>query len=357
MVLENKTQLKAKIEELQNKIASLDTEQNALKILANSGYGSIGNQYFRYFQLENAEAITLTGQFVIRYIETELNSFLSRLFGLEKDRVIISDTDSVVVELSDLFTDNSIPDSDKIDVLDSFAKQTLQPQIEKIISRIVFMLNAFPGLLSMKREILADKTIVLAKKRYIMNVFDKEGVRFKEAKKKIMGIEAVRSSTPPLCKDMIKQTLDLFFTSDNEHLLDFIETCRKRFISETDLTKISFPRGIQNLTEYEGKTKSIPIHVASALTFNKFIVENKLTKKYETIKSGEKIKFCYLSIPNPFHSHVIGWNTSTVPKELNLEVFIDKARHFQIGYLNPIETIISTIGWKTELSEDLNDLF
>jgi len=353
----SRSELKERITFLHNKIASLDTEQNALKILANSGYGSIGNQYFRYFQLENAEAITLTGQFVIRYIENELNGFLNKLIGLEKDRVIILDTDSVVLELSDLFIDSDIPVEDRIDILDNFAKQTVQPHIEKTIKRIETILNSFPKLLSMKREIIANKTIVLAKKRYIMNVFDKEGVRFKEAKKKIMGIEAVRSSTPPLCKDMIKNTLDVFFTSDNEHILNFIEECRRRFFAEEDLAKISFPRGLQSLSDYENKTQSIPIHVSAAFAFNKFIKEQNLTKKYEIIKSGEKIKFCYLTIPNPFHSHVIGWTTTWCPKELELEKFIDKNKHFQVGYLNGIESIITAIGWQTELSSDLNDMF
>lgn len=352
------SELKSQIDYIKNRITALDTEQSALKILANSGYGSIGNPYFRYFQLENAEAITLTGQFVIRYIDTELNKFLTTIFGTQRDRVIISDTDSVVVELSDVFKDDTdLEVSTKIDILNTFAETQVQPKIQKIIKNIEFLLNAIPGLLSMKREIIANKTIAIAKKRYIMNVFDKEGVRFKEPKKKIMGIEAVKSSTPSLCKSLIKKTLDMFFTSDNEHLLSYVDSCCTEVFTETDLSAIAFPRGVQNLEEYKNSSKSVPIHVSASLAFNRFIEENKLTYKYELIKSGEKIKFCYLKQPNPFHCHVMGWNTSSVPKELELEDYIDRQRQFQIGYLNPIESIIEAIGWQKELNTDLNDLF
>lgn len=350
-----------KIESLKNELAALDAEQQALKILANAGYGSIGNSYFRYFRVENAEAITKTGQFVIRFIEIELNRVLDKFFESTKDRVIISDTDSVVLELSDLFTKSTISMSrdERIDILDLFAKQTLQPIIGRIINTIVTTLNAFPDVLSMKREIIADKTIVQSKKHYIMNVFDNKGVRYKTAKKKIIGMEAVRSSTPSWCKDRIKQALDIMFVSNNKECLQFIDQCQTDYWQELNLSIISFPRGLPDLELYTEQQKSLPIHVAAALAFNRFIRDTGLTKKYTPIRSGEKIKFCYLLNPNPFKSHVIGWNTTAAPKELNLEMYIDRQHNFYVGFLKPIQTLMEIVGWSTSRCESvsMNDLF
>ena len=349
--------IKQQIEFLENKIKSLDIEQNALKILANSGYGAMGNQHFRYFKLENAEAITTTGQFVIRYIDREVNKFLQEIFKSKRDRVIISDTDSVVVELSDLFYQNSPPIEERIEILNKFAETVIQPKIGKIIKNIVFLFNAFPNLLAMKREILADKTIVIAKKKYIMNVYDKEGVRFTSPKKKIMGLEAIKSSTPAICKQLIRDTLDVFFTSDNSTLLHYVENCKQKIILEATIDDIAFPRGLQVFDVYQQAKKAIPIHVKAAITFNNYISKQQLTKKYELLKEGDKIKFCYLKLPNPFHSHVIAWNTNVVPKELELDRFIDKEHQYYIGYLNPIESIIEAIGWTTKVRGEVSDLF
>lgn len=356
---------------LESQISELSVTQHALKILANSGYGAIGNPYFRYFEIANAEAITLTGQYIIQFIEKYINNYLSIITKEEKDRIILLDTDSIGCTLEDIFNllseeeNNQLKEIQaRIDFLDFFAEQKLHPKIQEAITLIESQLNAFPGYLSMKRENIADAIIVTGKKHYIMNVFDKEGVRYQIPKKKIMGIESVKSSTPSLCRTLIKETIDYFFTHDNEYLINIIQTCKEKLFKETDLSLITFPRGVQNIKKYTyigpGKelyTKGTPIHVRGALQYNKFIIENNLKNKYNLIQEGEKVKFAYLKLPNPLNENVIAWNTTEVPKELNLEKYLDYDQHFQIGYLNPIQKILDAIGWVAYKIENSNDWF
>ena len=356
---------------LENRIAELDTQQYALKIAANSGFGALGNQYFRYFNINNAEAITQTGQYIIRTIEKYINQYLSKYIGNEKDRIALADTDSIVCILEDVFNSFSNDEqkmfSDiqkRIDFIDFFANEKIQPKINQIISAIENQLNGFPGFISMVRENISNAIIVTGKKHYIMNVYDAKGFRYTEPKKKIMGIESVKTSTPKLCRNLINDTIDFFFTKDNEFLIKHIQKIKDIIFKEKDLSLISFPRGVQNLKKYsledqgkEGYASGTPIHVRGSLRYNKWIKQNNLQNKYNYIQEGEKIKFAYLKLPNVFNEHVIAWNTSTIPKELQLEKFIDKEQHFQIGYMNVIEKLLEAVGWVDKTQNNIDDWF
>lgn len=356
---------------LENKIAELNIIQHAAKILANSGYGSIGSPYFRYFNILNAEAVTLTGQYIIQLIERSINQYLSNLIGTDKDRIALSDTDSIACVLEDVFTlftpeqNKQFNDiQERINFLDQFAQTKIQPKINQVIQSIETQLNGFSGNLSMVRENISDKVIVTGKKHYIMNVYDSKGFRYQKPKKKIMGIESVKTSTPKLCRNLINETIDYFFTADNAKLIKDVDEVRTKIYKETDLSLISFPRGVQNLEKYslesegkEGYASGTPIHVRGSLRFNKWIKENKLQNKYNFIQEGEKIKFAYLKMPNTFNEHVIAWNTSTVPKEFNLEKYIDYEQHFQIGYMNTIQKILDAVGWFAKIQNNVDDWF
>ena len=213
----------------------------------------------------------------------------------------------------------------------------------------------------MKREIIADKIIITGKKHYIMNVYDSEGVRYNTPVKKIMGIESVKSSTPVLYRSMIKDTIDYFFTHDNEYLLRVIADCKNKSDTEKDISSICFPRSVNGLTKYHDENalckKGTPLQVRGALVFNKWIKDNKLQYKYTPIQDGDKIKFAYMKLPNPLHENVISWSSNTPPDEIQLEKYIDLEQHFQIGYLNPIQKIVEAISWVLTKIESCDDWF
>ena len=155
----------------------------ARKIQLNSAYGAIGNQYFRYYNLANAEAITLSGQVSIRWIERKVNSYLNKLLKTEDhDYVIASDTDSIYICLDLLvrhvFDVQSVSAERVVDFLDAAAKDRIEPFIDRSYKELADYVGAYEQKMFMKRENIANKGIWTAKKRYILNVWDSEGVRY-----------------------------------------------------------------------------------------------------------------------------------------------------------------------------------
>jgi len=207
----------------------------------------------------------------------------------------------------------------------------------------------------MKREVIADRGIWTAKKRYILNVHDSEGVRYAKPKLKIMGIEAVKSSTPAVCRQAIIDALNIIMTKPEKELHTFIADFRQKFF-KLPFEEVSFPRSVQNLTKYAKETKSVPIHVRGALLFNNNVARLKLQKKYELIKDGEKIRFSYLKMPNPLRDNVVS-AISSLPSEFNIDQYIDYDTQFDKAFLEPLRAILHVINWHEEQQSTLEDFF
>ena len=211
----------------------------------------------------------------------------------------------------------------------------------------------------MKRENIAERGIWTAKKRYILNVWNSEGVQYNEPKLKMMGIEAVKSSTPAPCRTMIKDALKLMMNGTEDEVIDFIAASRKKF-RNLPPEEIAFPRSVSDVTKYKSAsmiyTKGTPIHVRGALLFNHYIKENKLTNKYSLISNGEKIKFCYLKKPNKIHENVISF-IQDFPKELGIDKYIDHDLQFNKSFLEPLRIILDSIGWQVERTANLESFF
>jgi DNA polymerase elongation subunit (family B) len=355
---------KAPTKELEKEIARCNNIQMARKIQLNSAYGAIGNQYFRYYKLANAEAITLSGQVSIRWIEDKMNSYLNTLLKTEDvDYVIASDTDSIYLNLGPLvnkfFSSKSGDKAAIISILDKICQEKLEPFIESSYKELANYVSAYEQKMSMKRENIADRGIWTAKKRYILNVWDSEGVRYAEPKLKIMGIEAIKSSTPSPCRKMIKDALKLMMTGTEDDVINFIEFCRSKF-KKLSPEEISFPRSVSDVVKYKSSssiyTKSTPIHVRGALLFNYYIKKENLTNKYSLIQNGEKIKFCYLKKPNTIHENVISF-IQDFPKELNLDKYVDYDLQFEKSFIDPLRTILDCIGWSIEKKANLDAFF
>ena len=366
-----KKMLKAKQEfenkpskDLEKEIARCNNIQMARKIQLNSAYGAIGNQYFRYYKLANAEAITLSGQVSIRWIENKMNGYLNKLLSTESiDYVIASDTDSIYLNMGplvDKFFANKMEDKTAIvSILNSICEDKLEPFIDKSYQELADYVSAYDQKMQMKRENIAERGIWTAKKRYILNVWDSEGVRYEEPKLKMMGIEAVKSSTPAPCRKMIKDGLKLMMNGTEEDVIDFIDNCRSEF-KKLPPEQISFPRSVSDVRKYSDKTtiytKGTPIHVRGALLYNHQLNEKKLTNKYSLIQNGEKIKFCYLKEPNPMHENVISF-IQDFPKELELDKYIDYNLQFEKSFVEPLKTILNAIGWNVEKTVNLELFF
>ena len=363
MIEAKKKYEKAKTKDLEKEIARCNNIQMAKKISLNSAYGAIGNQYFRYYKLANAEAITLSGRVAIRWIENKMNSYLNKLLKTEDiDYVIASDTDSIYLNMGPLvetvYKGREKTTESIVSFLDKVAQVELEKYIEGCYQELADYVNAYAQKMQMKRENIADRGIWTAKKRYILNVWNSEGVAYSEPKLKIMGIEAVKSSTPAPCRTMIKDALKLMMNGTEEDVINFIDKSREEF-RKLPPEQISFPRSASDVNKYKSSAtiyaKGTPIHVRGALLFNHYIKQKNLTNKYSLIQNGEKVKFIYLKKPNTIHENIISF-IQEFPKELNLDKYIDYDLQFEKAFLEPLKIILDAIGWNVEKTVNL-DLF
>jgi len=358
-VLEDKNQ----VEYLEKQVARYNNLQLAKKVTLNSAYGALGNQYFRFFDIRIAEGITTAGQLSIRWIEQKINKYMNLLLKSgNEDYVIASDTDSIYLNMGPLIEKlyNDTSDTKKvIKFMNKVCEEKIQPHIDASYQELADYVNAHSQRMEMKRESLADKAIWVAKKNYILNVYDSEGVAYAKPKLKMMGISAIRSSTPSACRVKIKEAIDIIINKSQDDLHVFIEKFRKEF-KTLPIEDIAFPRSVNGLKEYSDENniylKGTPIHVKGALVYNHLLKKMNLTKRYQLIKEGEKIKFIYLKQPNPYNNNTLAF-LSGLPKQLEAEQYIDYDLQFEKSFLEPLDIILSTINWHTEKIDTLDCFF
>ena len=364
MIKAKKAYEKTPSKSLEKEIARCNNIQMAKKISLNSAYGAIGNQYFRYYKLENAEAITLSGQVSIRWIENKMNQKINHILKTKDvDYVIASDTDSIYLNLGPLveviYKEREKNVASIVSFLDKICEMEFELYIESSYKALASYVNAYDQKMFMKRENIADRGIWTAKKRYILNVWDSEGVRYSEPKLKIMGIEAVKSSTPAPCRKAIKDALAVMMSGTEDEMIDFIDQFRKTFISLPP-EEISFPRTVSDVVKYKGRNaiyeKGTPIHARGSLLFNHHVKRLGLEGKYSLIGNGEKVKFCYLRSPNPIHENVMSF-IQDFPREIGLEKYIDYDLQFEKSFLDPLKIILDVIQWNVERTSSLESFF
>jgi len=351
---------------LEKDITKYHNFQLVRKIQLNSAYGAIGNQYFRYYSTDMAEAVTHSGQLSIRWIANKLNKFLNKTIGTEDyDYVVGSDTDSVYLRLGKL-VETVCGEKSKAEIvnfLDKASEEIIEPFIDKQYQQLAELMSAYSNKMQMGREVIAERGIWTAKKRYALNVWDTEGVRYETPKLKIMGIEPIRSSTPAVVREKLKEAIRLILTTDEKMIQEFVAEFEKEFF-EYEPEEIAFPRSVSNLEKYKSSsdiyTLRTPIAVKGSLIYNYFIENNNLSNKYEKIQHGDKIKFIYLKEPNPIcgarGDKVISFPTK-IPRELDLHRFVDYNKQFTKSFLDPLETILNVVGWKSKVEVTLEELF
>tara|TARA_X000001388_G_scaffold74734_1_gene68230 strand:- start:277 stop:2754 length:2478 start_codon:yes stop_codon:yes gene_type:complete len=347
MIEAKKEYEKTKNPKLLKLISRYDNIQMARKISLNSAYGAIGNQYFRYYSLPMAEAITTAGQLSIRWIEKKMNKFMNDLMQTENiEYVVYADTDSIYVTFDSLV--EKFKPKTVVNFLDAIAREKIEPFINKSYQELADYTNAYGQKMYMKREVIADKGIWTAKKRYILNCWDIEGVRYEEPKLKIMGIEAVKSSTPEPCRDKIKEALKIIMSGDEKEINNFIQDFRNIFMNLPP-EDIAYPRSVNGLNKWSDPNslfaKGAPIHCKGAILYNHLVKKNKLSGRYPFIQNGEKIKFLHLKLPNIFQSSSISFITE-LPKELTFN--IDYDMQFEKSFVEPLNFILEKINWNVD---------
>ena len=346
----------------QNEISRCHNIQMAKKIALNSAYGAIGNQYFRYFDVKQAEAITLGGQLSIRWVERDVNRFMNKILQTNNiNYVVASDTDSIYLRLDKLVEkvckNKSV--NQIVDFIDKAAEEKIQKVIDDSFQNLANYVNAYQQKMIMKREAIANKGIWVAKKRYMMNVFDEEGIRFDVPKLKIMGVEAVKSSTPEVCRGKIKEGIRVIMNESEDALIKFVSDFKEVFKTLTP-EEVAFPRSCNNLDKYINSSqiynKGTPIHVKGSLIYNYNIHKHKLERKYPLIKNGDKIKFLMLKQPNTVKDTVISFATK-IPHEFELHKYVDYDMQFEKTFTDPLKFILDSIGWKLEREASLEAFF
>lgn len=352
---------KQEVYRIERDIATYENQQTSIKLLLNSLYGALGNKYFRYFTMEIAEGITLSGQMIIRWAEKAVNEYLNKALKNEKykDYVIAIDTDSVYVALEQVVKTTGLTDKEKItNFLDKLCGEALESVLDKSFAKLSDSMNVHKRRITMKREAIADRAIWTAKKRYILNVRDNEGVRYAKPKLKIMGIEAIKSSTPGTCREAFEELFKVLINGTEDETQAFIRNYRAKFETLQAHEK-AFPRGVSSVKEYQDKDtiykKGTPINSRAAILYN-YMLNKQGLKTYTPIRGGDKIKYIHLYPNNPLKENVIGF-VDILPPEFKLDKFIDNDTQFDKAFLEPAKSILDAIGWKAEPVATLEDFF
>jgi DNA polymerase elongation subunit (family B) len=362
MIAAQKQYEETKDKKYQKEISKFNNFQMARKIQLNSLFGAWGNEYFRFYDDRIAEGITITGQYIIQRVGIALNEYLNKICGTEKfDYAFYSDTDSCYITLDPLVRKfyAGQPKDKIIEILDKICEDKIVKVINKACDGIGDYTNAFQRKIIFKREAISDRGIWVAKKRYALNVYDNEGVRYKDPKLKVMGLEIVKSSTPEPVRESLREAVRLALTSTEGELHKFIDDTESKF-KTLKPHEIAFPRGVKGLAKYSDNANiyksATPMHVRGSLLYNFHVKKKNLEKKFELIQEGEKIKFLYLVEPNPISENCIAF-IGQLPDELGLTKFVDYNTMFEKSFIEPLNAIIEGMGWSAKPQASLASLF
>lgn len=344
--LSNEELLKLR-ESLEFDVSGLDSIQQAYKIGINSLYGALGSDGFRHYNQWQCSAITYNGQATTKSAENYFNNSLSSLTGIDRDYVIAADTDSNYVDFSLVIKKLGFTDINNIvDALSNFAKDRVQPGLKAAFKALGDKLNCDEEKIVMKRESIGP-AIFIQKKRYLMRVYDKEGVRYDTPKLKVMGLEAIKTNTPLYCRKRMKELFTTLFDMTQQEVQAYVKQTKAEFMALPPY-EIASPTSVNNLAKYVVvNQKGATMHANGAVLYNELLKQHKLTDKYPLIRSGDKIRYIRLEDPNPHRSSAISF-LDVLPPELKLDNYLDKSAQFNKHFMDPVDRVLKPIGWSAK---------
>ena len=352
------------IKRLKREVNQLHNSQMSIKIAMNSLYGATANKYFLYYISEMAEAITTSGQLAIRYAQKSVNNYMNKVLGTkDKDYIIYIDTDSIYVNFGDLiqevFGTKDIDKKQGEEFLDKICSTKIEQVIENGYLELQRQMGAYRNAMVMKREKITDRAIFVAKKRYILNVLNSEGVHYEKPKISVTGLESVRSSTPEVCREKMRSVFSVIMNGTESDVQIYIKDFRDEFKS-LPVEAIAKTSGTDDIEKYKHPVtlfrKGCPIHVRGSIVYNHHLAQNKLSKRYPSIQSGDKVKLVYMKVPNPIQQNVISF-PGVLPEEMELTKYIDYDTQFSKVFLTPIQGILDSLGWSSEKVDTIEDFF
>lgn len=342
-------------------------QQMVRKIQINSLYGALGNNYFRYYDIRNAEAVTSFGQLAIKWVARDINAYLNRSCNTTGvDYVVYGDTDSVYINFNPLMKKlgkDGVKGENRVEILDRIGKVVEKQVINPSYDYLTEYMNNKEKQMFMDREAIALTGFFLnKKKRYALSVNDMENVRYPvdSPKLKIMGIETQRSSTPPLAQSALKESIRRILTEDESSLQTLVSDTHDQWMG-CDYHDISYISSANNIAKYSDEKWNpkfkCPGHLKGVLS------HNKLSEQYgfQRIDEGEKVALIKLKEPNRFGIPLIAYPSGgDIPRELDeseMEKSIDRELLYQEKFLSPLKSICSCIDWDYEAKFDLADFF
>ena len=295
------------------------------KIMLNSLYGVLGLPSFRFYDVDNAEAVTLTGQTVIKTTEMIANQYYSKTIGEEKDYNIYVDTDSVFYEAAPLVKARNpnidvTSDEQMIPAILEVA-QEVESHINKVYDSMALkMFNINSHRFDIKQETIAKGGFWVSKKRYAQWIINDNTVDCD--KLDVKGLDVKRSSFPTYFKEVMSTVLMDILKDENKDKIDEYILRKKDEMKTTNFIDIAKNSAVKHMSKYTFKNQALgefmkgtPAHVKAALTYNQLLKYFKAAYKYEPMKDGDKIKWVYLK-PNPLGLESVGLTGYNDPKEI-----------------------------------------
>ena len=340
-----------------------DRRQLVQKILLNSLYGVLGLTVFRFYDIDNAEGTTTTGQKLIQFTEKIANNYYNNILGTKEDYCIYTDTDSVFYSALPLIKNRfSNPKLDD----DKFMTEQILEIADEVQTYINKSYNYFSShflnirgdhRFEIKQELIAKSAFWVTKKRYGQWIINDGGTACE--KLDVKGLDIVRSSFPPAFRDFMTKVLKgILAKVPKEKIDEFILNFKKNLHKE-ELDKIALPTGVKGITKYIDKSKGgftsktmftsmkkgAPVHTKASVIYNDLLKHFKTTN-HEPISNGNKVRWVYLK-NNPLNIDGIAYKGYDDPKQIIdfINQYVDRDKLFDKALSKKIKMFYDAMSW------------
>lgn len=343
------------------------SQQMVRKILINSMYGVMINEFFHFYDVDNARVVTRAGRTLIRFLSSNVNEYFKshwhkvakkffphcgKIEPIQNNVVSLIDTDSNYICLHEIKEKCApvIPFDEFVEIMET---KVLTPFFDKLLEIWADKYGS-EQIVNFKREGVILKQLILAKKKYITQLLKDEDSEYNPPKMKYTGIEIKRSDTPKYCRDSVASTLGVIFKGaqpDKDNVMKHLRKMRKEFINQP-IENISFNKGINGYQKYKVDLSGnsimykpmTPMHVRASINYNWMVENYKLP--YLQIDDAMKVKYIFVKPKNILGTNVIAY-VGNYPEEFNKYFDIDYKEQMNKSFLEVIQRIFWVLKWGT----------